>query len=1048
MRQKKQILIILAFLNLSFIQGYAQTDIYVDASAVGANSGMTWNNAYNSLENALEKARENRNTKFRIHVAEGVYIPSQNHGAFQAFLINRGNLEILGGYQKGGGDRDPEIYTTALTVDQNSRVSHILVIKDALEFLVIDGFLVTGANSNEGGRTNYDGLSVDNIHGAGAYISNSAPILKNMVFENNHITYTSSLYNSYGGSIYLESNVGVTFLYNVKIINSSADIGGGICNIASKLALFNVQICDNEAFHDEIGGGGIYNSNGSALRASHTEIRGNKTNGYGGGIHGNNAHDFELYNVLIAGNYAEKNGGGIFMTDCFRHRYTNITVVGNYAAGVGGGMRMGGASIGEGEDIWTINNSIIVGNNSRSPGSNIGIHIPEYIDEATVLYSDESINMTDFFVDYEAASEMGATSDGNFRLRQTTTAINHAISKGNNNHIEPSRSWVFEDEITDYVDKDLNFDPRINGDQIDLGAYEHPDNAWIGGDLDAPNDWNKADNWRTKKPLSNGYPLIFGDKEDSYVKADLHVDGKRTISTYINYNGCEEEGYNTGEYKLIVLPDASLEVLNSTGSDYESDPQRLQIRSGGADKNNGTFIFPQSTKTKWPATVDFYTKGRTPDEVTMINSAVWQFVGIPVKEYPLSKITTPLYIREYRDDLLYWVMLNRNDVMYAFKGYEITRKQDDAIIQYTGDLINKDKTIELTSNPDNEYFRGKHVLSNPYTAPLKINGGLDFGTNLEESVYLFRTGTSESWKNESLGEGSGQFEVIAKENAGLLGKPSVIPSMQGFVLAHTDETQPADITFFYPEVDKTGANIPTRSAIQPEETYGLRITLADAATDKELDNFYLFQRESSTFDFDNGQDATKMLNPDPEAPHFYGLIPSSNRKVDQLSIPYIHDTNIYFRPQRGITGYKLSFLHEKMDEIYDQVFLEDLETGEVTELLAEGNVYRFFADRKENENEASLRFRIYTESKGGTDMDLYPKEKIHVYSGDRVIGINNATRQAVGVIVFDVSGRAVFSSAIASGMAIQTPDLTPGLYLVTTKPTETTEGTSVKVILK
>jgi uncharacterized repeat protein (TIGR01451 family) len=116
--------------------------IYVDKFAMGANSGLNWENAYNSLDDALTQARESVCvTNFTILVAQGTYAPIN---ATNGFVLPSG-CSVFGGYPTGGGDvASPKKYETVLTglIDEETiSATGVTMGNDT----ILDGFTIANA---------------------------------------------------------------------------------------------------------------------------------------------------------------------------------------------------------------------------------------------------------------------------------------------------------------------------------------------------------------------------------------------------------------------------------------------------------------------------------------------------------------------------------------------------------------------------------------------------------------------------------------------------------------------------------------------------------------------------------------------------------------------------------------------------------------------------------------------------------------------------------------------------------------------------------------
>src|SRR4030042_1038097 len=214
--------------------------IYVNDDADGWNAGTSWENAVNSLQDALLIAYFS-DKPVEIRVAEGIYTPDRGIGimpgdssvSFQ--LIN--NVTIKGGYaairgSHGGdvwdigqyksilsGDLDADDGPELETVKENSY--QVVTSSENDATAVLDGFTITGSSFVGGG-------SHPDKHNCGMYNDNSSPTLIDCNFTGN--------------------------MAPVK--------GAGMHNNSSNHTLLNCTFSDNTA---PDGGAGMYKNNTSTM---------------------------------------------------------------------------------------------------------------------------------------------------------------------------------------------------------------------------------------------------------------------------------------------------------------------------------------------------------------------------------------------------------------------------------------------------------------------------------------------------------------------------------------------------------------------------------------------------------------------------------------------------------------------------------------------------------------------------------------------------------------------------------------------------------------
>jgi hypothetical protein len=165
------------------------TTIYVDKYATGANLGLDWPNAYNSLNNALIQAGESVcDTNFTIFVAQGTYSPG---GSEDDRFVLPDEISVYGGFPTGGCDfnlRNPKRYLTILsgTIDRFLRNGTVLEMGDNC---LIDGFTISEAGEycihGSGVDFSIAQCTIENSDQYGIYASNSNIDLAWCIFRNN-----------------------------------------------------------------------------------------------------------------------------------------------------------------------------------------------------------------------------------------------------------------------------------------------------------------------------------------------------------------------------------------------------------------------------------------------------------------------------------------------------------------------------------------------------------------------------------------------------------------------------------------------------------------------------------------------------------------------------------------------------------------------------------------------------------------------------------------------------------------------------------------------
>ncbi|UCD85474.1 MAG: right-handed parallel beta-helix repeat-containing protein, partial [Deltaproteobacteria bacterium] len=353
---------------------------YVDADATGANTGLSWWDAFTNIKDALDAAPGGS----MIWVAEGTYTSD----SMSPVLTMKAGVKIYGGFtgtESNLSERgDPADHLTILNGEDTSY--HVVVGASNSR---LDGFIVTGGNAIGGGGENKGGgIFNDNVIGL---------VMANCVFSNNSAYYP-------GGGMY--NRASSPEITNCTFIgNSSNSDGGGMSNcLNSSPTITNCTFFSNSAG----AGGGMCNYENSSPIITNCAFIGNSATWVGGGMYNYENSSPIITNCTFIGNLSDSEGGGMYNGWNSSPIITNCTFARNLADSNGGGMYN-----------WespTITNCIM--------WSNFPNEIPDFLPLPVVTYSNidqdgyagsnGNIREDPLFI---------APSAGNFHLQPTSPCI-------------------------------------------------------------------------------------------------------------------------------------------------------------------------------------------------------------------------------------------------------------------------------------------------------------------------------------------------------------------------------------------------------------------------------------------------------------------------------------------------------------------------------------------------------------------------------------------------------------------------------------------------
>jgi uncharacterized repeat protein (TIGR02543 family) len=233
--------------------------------------------------------------------------------------------------------------------------------------------------------------------------------------------------------------------------------GGGIYNVNGSPKLANLFVRANAA---ALHGGGIYNYANSSPTLVNVSFSGNSAM-YGSGMMNYSNSSPLLANVSFSGNRATVHGGGMLNYDNSSPLLTNVTFSGNRATVHGGGI------YNESNSNPTIRNSLFWNNQSGNEVETAAAAMTVVNSTPTLQYSllqgwnpggtnlDGAHPANDPRFVTAVDPDTAPTNAGDLRLQ----ASSPAIDRGNSSYVSGLLT-------------DLDGNPRITGNSVDLGAYE------------------------------------------------------------------------------------------------------------------------------------------------------------------------------------------------------------------------------------------------------------------------------------------------------------------------------------------------------------------------------------------------------------------------------------------------------------------------------------------------------------------------------------------------------------------------------------------------
>ncbi|RZJ67384.1 MAG: hypothetical protein EOO45_15505 [Flavobacterium sp.] len=442
---KKTLLI--AFCLMLGLKAFSAT-YYVNASATGQNNGLSWENAFTSLQSALSVAIPND----KIWVATGVYKASATDNRSTSFVMKNG-VSVYGGFNGTETTLDQRNIATAPTTlsgdigepgTNNDNTYKIVRVQNFTTGFTLDGFIISNG---------YDGTASGK--GAGLYMTNcqGGINIRNCVFYNNYA------YHSGGGLLIDQSSV--TFENCDFLYNSTFNYGGGAIYSAnasgSNISLIACKFTGNSARQ-----GAVINFDGTSLIMDRNIVSSNTTSS-GSIIAVNDADDFKVLNSLIVGNLTTSNSGSSVISSYTSSQdasVINTTVCHNRNSST---LQLWDEPINQANGAMYIHNSIVYGNSTTpqnyqiDTGNNVRNCILEGTYPASTTNNINNIFAAPQFVSPATLAAAPFDASGyDYSLLETSLGVNTG-----NNSLIPTAYML-----------DCAGTERIQGTVVDRGAYE------------------------------------------------------------------------------------------------------------------------------------------------------------------------------------------------------------------------------------------------------------------------------------------------------------------------------------------------------------------------------------------------------------------------------------------------------------------------------------------------------------------------------------------------------------------------------------------------
>ena len=301
---------------------------YVKTDGSDSNTGLSWGQAYLTVQKALETAVSGD----EIWVKAGTYKPTKEFdGTTDAsrdftFYLKDG-VAVYGGFAGTENLLSQRNWTSNVTIlsgdigtvnDNSDNCHHVVLSVSDASTTKLDGFTVTKGNADGSGSVSVETKNIARTQGGGMYNNTTSATVTNCIFDNLSGTNSGGMYNT--------ATTGVTVTACVFSGNTSTAMttaSGAVTNNVSAVVTFT-----NCSFSGNSGNtaGAMLNTGSVNAVVTNCMFSGNSSDGSAGAMVNQSSSNAVVTNCLFSGNYGVN---GAFYNNSSSPTLTNCTISGN-----------------------------------------------------------------------------------------------------------------------------------------------------------------------------------------------------------------------------------------------------------------------------------------------------------------------------------------------------------------------------------------------------------------------------------------------------------------------------------------------------------------------------------------------------------------------------------------------------------------------------------------------------------------------------------------------------------------------------------------------